>query len=67
MVDEDPDQKDTLRALGLGIAVIGGLLTITVVGAVIGIPLMVIGVLLMLFAGRIAGDGETEVENTEAE
>ena len=41
-----------MRVAGLIIGMIGFLLCLTIIGAVIGIPLMIIGAGMMLFGGR---------------
>jgi len=41
-----------MRIAGLIIGMIGFLLCLTIIGAVIGIPLMIIGAGMMLFGGR---------------
>ena len=42
-----------LGAVGLGAVVVGAIMTITVVGAVVGVPLVVVGLLLCLMAAFV--------------
>lgn len=42
--------RAALAVLGLGLAAIGGLLTLSILGAPVGIPLLAAGLLLMILA-----------------
>jgi len=43
-----------LSMTGVGLMVVGGILTLTVVGAIIGIPLLIVGFILFIISGAVA-------------
>ena len=59
----DHSPKNTRVALGIGLGAIGGVLTITLIGAIIGIPLVLIGLLLIAMTLIRAPSPATPVED----
>lgn len=54
----ESDDATQLAGVGIAIAAVGGVLSITIIGAVIGIPMMIVGLGLAVWGsiGYVRGD-----------
>lgn len=50
--------KQSVAGLGIALGAVGGLFTLTIIGAVIGIPMVFVGVVLLLLVPFVDNDDE---------
>lgn len=63
---EQGSPKAGFYALGVTALSVGGLLTLTIVGAVVGVPLMILGTGLMIWGKRASGKKNADGEQQDA-
>lgn len=60
-MDDSHSSRTVLIATGISMGMVGGLLSLTIVGAIVGIPLTLAGILVIILAVLgIIGDSEDE-------
>lgn len=59
--------KQGTAAAGLTFLIVGALLTLTVIGAIIGVPLMIVGFISMITAPFFGGFGKARCKNCKSQ
>jgi len=52
--------KQSVAGLGIALGAVGGLFTLTIIGAVIGIPMVFVGVVLLLLVPFVDNDDDED-------